>query len=331
MPTFEPFNPNADRAAAAAAIKPMLGASDTKPNTADLAKNIVCVDLTLSKWTARKIDRNATDQVTFDNGADADMAHVSKRLVVSETLNKIVSLDNQWSLWHRSVTIPYSDNGMRMLPTVLLADYETKSQEYAVKRAALITEFVQAYPAEYVAAKAHLGKLWNEDDYPPAHQIADKFRARYTILPFPSADHFVAQLTADQLARAQADMEATLKDALAAGQQEIYKRMLQVVKHVAEALAKYEAAQEDAAADGRKGRFHDNLTDSVFDLIQLIPALNVTADPTINSFAMQMIELMKYSAAELRANDTKRAEVRKHAADILKSIQAGMVNLPAGL
>ena len=76
------------------------------------------VDFNASVWTARKKDRKASDDVTNMNAADKGVANVTKNLLGDcEELRAVQKFAGNVRNMHYSMTMPWSDNGSRLLTT----------------------------------------------------------------------------------------------------------------------------------------------------------------------------------------------------------------------
>ena len=76
------------------------------------------VELQISQWTGRKKDKRASATVTTQNYADKGTAAVNKKLLGHcEELDAIHKFTANARNIHYSMTMPWSDTGMRLLPT----------------------------------------------------------------------------------------------------------------------------------------------------------------------------------------------------------------------
>ena len=93
-----------------------------------ISSSAVLVRLNISVWTARKLDRNATDNVIATNGAAEDAAQVHKNLMAGTHLRKdIADYAAECRLWHNTWTLGWEDRGSRLLPTSLFLDYKAQA------------------------------------------------------------------------------------------------------------------------------------------------------------------------------------------------------------
>lgn len=285
----------------------MLPASPALVTSGNLQDRAMRVNLTLRRRTFRKTDRVITRETNNARGIAQDMGNYTKRLIAPLALERIEKLQGQWRNWHLSQTLPWGDNGDRVLPTPLFTGYVATSRDFDAAHAPLVLDFVQAYPDHYATAKILLGADFNPNDYPPAHDIASGFEARYTISDFPDPSDYrlpssLSAADADAIrAAAIADVSSALRDANIA----ILKRLLEPVQHMARKLREYDATTSTSYT-GPQVRFHDSLVENVESIIALIPAFNITNDPVVTDFAKQCVTLLAHSPDELRDSTIAR-------------------------
>jgi hypothetical protein len=70
-----------------------------------------------------------------------------------------------------------------------------------------------------------------------------------------------------------------------------------------------------------ESRFHATLVTNIFDLVSLLPQLNVNQDPDLERFAAQIRDrLCNYSAQDLKKHDLLRVTTAAEAAGIVAEI-----------
>jgi len=172
-----------------------------------------------------------------------------------------------------------------------------------------VGEFLAVYPDYIREARAELGGLFREDDYPSAEKLREKFSVKLEILPVPTGDDFRVQMSQEEQSRVAKEIDANVRQSLTRGTEDLWKRMREVVKHMVDRLNEPET------------RFHTTLVTNIFDLVSLLPQLNVNQDPDLERFATQIRErLCNYSAQELKKHDLLRATTAAEAAGIVAEI-----------
>ena len=95
-----------------------------------IGSSAMLVDFSASVWTGRKKDKRASDDVTEANFAASGMASVHKKLLGDcqelEAIQKFVANGRNR---HSAMTMPWSDTGLRLLPTAQYFKYHQAMTE----------------------------------------------------------------------------------------------------------------------------------------------------------------------------------------------------------
>jgi hypothetical protein len=266
----------------------------------------------ISVWTATKHDRKISREVADQNGARERAGRYNKQLLMGASkLEDLRSLSGQIRQHFYKVTLPWSDEGLRLLPSHFLFDLKGKMREFEREFAEGVDSFLTVYPDYIRDARAELGGLFREEDYPAAEKLRDKFSIKLDILPFPAGEDFRVNMSAEEHARMAREIDASANHKLAKGTEELWKRLRQVVSNMVERL------------NEPKSRFHATLVTNIDDLVSLLPNLNVTGDPELDRFAAEVHErLCSCSARELKKDDQLRADTATQAAGIVAEIDS---------
>src|SRR3981189_306238 len=84
-----------------------------------LSRKATLIGVDISQWTARKLDKRVTEKVNREHGASEDAGRYNKLLIEAKRLEAINSLVGQARRLHYSMTKPWCDEGLRILPNVL--------------------------------------------------------------------------------------------------------------------------------------------------------------------------------------------------------------------
>ena len=118
----------------------------------------VLTEMNISVWTANKLDRGATDNVTSNANAVKNAAQVRKNLMAGTAARKeIADYAAACRLWHNTRTLPWADKGARLLPTSLFLDYKQEADTRRNTFNRMVDEFIDNYPALVQTAHNYLG------------------------------------------------------------------------------------------------------------------------------------------------------------------------------
>jgi hypothetical protein len=87
----------------------------SKEDTSLSSKAMLCT-VSISAWSGYKFDREASEEIAHIHGAEKDSGRFNKRLVPRKELEEITKIIGRARRNHEFVTLPWSDNGYRVLP-----------------------------------------------------------------------------------------------------------------------------------------------------------------------------------------------------------------------
>jgi hypothetical protein len=274
--------------------------------------------LRISRWSASKHDKKITNEVAQKHGADPTMGRYSKRLVAKERLDAIGQIATRARHHHCENTLPWLDDGARILPAANYFDYMQQQNAFRADFEQAVEEFARDYPSVVDEAKRSLNRLFDPADYPDASQIRDKFTIAVDIDPMPEAEDFRVALSEDENARIREQIQGRLDDAVQGAVNDVWHRVHDVVAHMVERLRAY-----SVGADGKvQNTFRDSLVGNVRTLVDLLPKLNITNSNALEAMRQRLAdELCAFDAPVLREDPRVRAEIAENAEAILAEIK----------
>ena len=75
-------------------------------------------------------------------------------------------------------TLPWSDEGFRLLPAHFLFDLSARMREFEAGFSLGVEQFLNVYPDYIREANAELGSLFREEDYPSTDKLREKFSVK---------------------------------------------------------------------------------------------------------------------------------------------------------
>ena len=127
-------------------------------NTISIASSAMLVELNISTWTARKLDKKVSAEVDLAKGTKTSAVNVNKNLLAGTGfLDTITKYAANARAWHISQTLPWSDNGLRLLPITNFITYKEQLNTLESNFNALVEKFLVAYP-NLISASATLGR-----------------------------------------------------------------------------------------------------------------------------------------------------------------------------
>jgi hypothetical protein len=156
----------------------------------------------ISIWTAVKHDRKVSRDVADQHGAHQGAGRYNKQLLRgADKLDELRTLAGQVRQYFYKITLPWSDEGFRLLPSNLYFDLTARMREFEASFELGVESFLQVYPQYIEQVRPELNGLFREEDYPAADKLRRKFGVKLEILPIPSGNDFRVQMSAEEQAR----------------------------------------------------------------------------------------------------------------------------------
>jgi len=266
----------------------------------------------ISIWTAIKHDRKVSREVAEQHGAYAGAGRYNKQLLrEAERLESLRSLSGQIRQYFYKITLPWSDEGYRLLPAHFYFELTTKMREFEQAFAQQVEDFLAVYPNYIERVRPELNGLFREEDYPSTDKLRSKFGVKLEVLPIPSGNDFRVTLSEEEQARVAREIDENVRQSLRKGTEDLWVRLKGVVAHMVDRLNEPES------------RFHASLVTNICELVELLPRLNVNQDADLNRFAGEIRDrLCGFTARDLKKNDILRAATANDAAQILTEMDA---------
>lgn len=276
------------------------------------------VELSIGTWTGRKLDKRASQDVTSQNNAAKGVANVSKKLLGDcaelDAVQKFVA--NTRNV-HYACTMPWSDTGLRLLPTKQYFKYQQELTALQNEFTRLVNVFLDAYDWEIQSAQLKLGALFNADEYPTRDALAGRFRFRVNYMPLPDAGDF------------RVDIESQAKQELASQYESFYSKqfeqaMADVWQRAYDAISKM-SERLDYGDNANKKVFRDSLVENMHEIIELLEVCNVTGDDTMQQAQRKLRDALQGVTPDALREDAYLRAATKRQVDEVKQI---INNLP---
>lgn len=273
------------------------------------------VEFNASVWTARKLDKTTTSEVVASKNAGAkDAARVNKHLLAGRTeLDIIQQAVGRARQFVYDNTAPWSDSGLRLLPTVNFMKFTERMNDFEEEMETLVKAFVVIYPTLITAQALALGDMFKRDDYPTANEMMTKFSFRVNYMPVPSSGDFRVDVGNQAQAELKARLESLTQERIDSAMADVRERLSTHLKRMSDRLT-----TDYVGGEAKQRRFHDTLVDGALELCDLTKSLNVTNDMALEGARKQLEELLVgVTPADLRKNEAIRQDVKKNVDAIL--------------
>lgn len=273
------------------------------------------VEFNASVWTARKLDKGTTDEVISTKSAMAkDAARVNKNLLAGRPeLDAINQQVGKVRTFVYDNTLPWSDSGLRLLPTVNFMTFTAKMGEYEEEFNRMVDDFVQTYPTLITAQAMALGDMFKRDEYPTAQAIAEKFRFRVGYMPVPTAGDFRVDVGNEAQAELKQQLEKLQAERVETAMADVRARLGEHLRRMSDRLA-----VDVINGEVKTRRFHDSLVSGALELCDIVKSLNVVGDANLEDTRRSLANLLSgVEPDDLRKNMGVRTDVRAQVDQLL--------------
>jgi len=286
---------------------------------AGVARSAMLVDLNIKLYSGRKQDKRTQEEVTTSKGAGSKRAASVYKSLFAECkeLDDIIKFQARARAEHYRRTLPWNDNGLRLLPTKALLDYQQTMNRYRAEFDRLVEAFLVKYDTLVAAAAFQLGTLFDRDEYPAREQVERKFAMDSSFVPLPTAGDFRLDVEHEVQAELVRQYEDKLAAQVAQANQDAWTRLHGALSKLSDRLTVDE--------DGNKRVFRDTVVTNAEELCELLTVMNVTGDPSLEKARRQLRDALEgVTPKELREEDSTRAQTKKRVDEILSAYDWGL-------
>lgn len=275
-----------------------------------ISSKALLVNMRISQWIGRRIDKRATSTVETTHLTDSRVGNYTKKLLPgAKELDNIQRLAGAARVFFYSQTLPWCADGSRIISSKNYLDFVNAFRSKKTEFDQAVESFLTQYPMLKEEAKAKLGDLFTENDYPSEMYLRQSFNCDITFMPVPDIGDFRVELSSQERDAFIQSMKDVEKTAL----QDCYKRLHEVVSKAATKLNDPDAV------------FRDSLINNIRDICTLMPKLNITDDTQLDGMRIDIEKIINsVSPDAVREIGTTRYNVAKQLSDITSKMSSFM-------
>jgi len=279
-----------------------------------ISTSAMLVELSISTWTGRKLDKTASTEVTTSKRAIKGAANVNKKLLADcEELTAIQKFAANCRTAHYECTMPWSDMGLRLLPTTKYFDYHEKMTGLRAEFDKLVDKFIEVYDWEIAQAQVKLGGLFNASEYPDKEQIRAKFRFNMFYMPVPDAGDWRLDVNNETLHDLTTHYSSYYESQLNNAMRDLWGRLHNVLTRMSDRL--------DYSDNQTKKIFRDSLVDNVMEVVEMMKSCNITGDTQMTAAAQKLESvLLGVTPDALREDDYLRYETKQKVDEVIRGL-----------
>lgn len=278
-----------------------------------IATQCMIINMQIGMWNGQRLDKAASLKVTTDASADTDAARVNKQLIPKTALAPITSAASALRQHFYASTLPWKDNGDRVLSRTMYIKYMTTHQALVQTFNDAVRTFVDTeYQTARDQASFRMGELFREADYPSAETLQRKFYVGLDIDAITDAGDFRVEMDQDALDTVRTQMTTALEQRMGRAMQDVWQRLATTLGHFADKM-------------GSDDIFRDSTVKNLEEIVALLPDLNVLNDPDLERIRQEIeMTIVGIDPQVLRKNKSVRTTMSDEAQRIMSDMAGFM-------
>lgn len=297
-----------------------------------LTSSAVLASLNISVYNPRAKDREVESEVQQAKGTRSRRAAsvVKNPFADCAELDAITAYAAKCRLWFNSVTLPWDDNGWRLLPMKLYMDTSTEVQTRRQHMDALVQTFLAALPAIISKQAFVMGAMFNREDYPSEDVLRAKFGMQVNIQPLPETRDFRVDAQSELITAMQHQYTEFAEQRVRSAMDDAWGRIRDKVQGIRDRLHEIQVytptaesvTDEDTGelriVKSRKPKLYESMLDQGLALCDVLKSLNVTNDPKLEQARYELERaLMPVDIDSLRESPEVQTSVKSKMDEIL--------------
>ncbi len=289
----------------------------------NLVSAYVLCDHIINKWSGARVDKEATQDAIANAHAATNAGKFVKNALAGadKEFKETCAAYDAIRTYIYSQTLPYSTTtqgamkGPRLLSTAKAPKVMVEIERLHDNAKAAKAEFGNVYYARVNQAKAALGLMAKDSDYPAWADVDAAFSFRVDFTPVPDVSDFSRLSVPAELAKQfgesiKSQQEIVMENVLL----DIRRNMLKELERISSVLRKY--------SEKGKGRLYATLVTNIQGIVRTLNDTNFAQNDQISKLT-QAIEkhLCQHDVKALKQSPEKCAEVADKAARIFKAAE----------
>ena len=279
------------------------------------SETAMLADLSTGHWRARKHDKRVDADVASRNNTTEKAGRYNKNLFPFEapTYEALTSAMARARLYHNEQTLPWSEDGERILLSANHFDYNAGMRTRRRETENAWLEFVDDLPRLKEQSRLVTNGLFAEADWPDPVKLQRSFKFKLELFPFPDVQDWRADISEIELRGLKEQTEESVQARIAEAMKDPYRRLFEAVKKMADTLS----------GDGEG--FRESLVDNIKRQVALIPKLNLVGDERLTDLGEEIIAaLTPFHVDSLRPKGHVRITVAARAEELAADLKCYM-------
>jgi len=272
-----------------------------------LEERAMLVRVTVRCWSATVTDSRASEEIASSKRASAEFVRLKKTLI-GQRIRELSSLAADIRRTVRKQTLPWYDEGWRILPAERWLDFTQEMAKLKQSFEKRVQEFVREYPSLVTEAKTALGDLYDPAEYPDPSAVAELFRIEVDYMPIPRARDFRLDALREAMMEVEEKVERRYREAFGRIKEHLAGRITELCERIIRCLT------------GDRIVVTKALIRDIGETARLLPDLNIIDDPTIAIAASELEKMASYDAEFVRRSSIVQSFLLSRAQALLRIV-----------
>jgi hypothetical protein len=210
--------------------------------------------------------------------ADRELLSASKLILDTKNpaYRAVAAVRSEASGYWRTVTLPFPESGIRLLPQNSLGLFANTMAGYREKLQEAVRELAAQYDTMKSEAQRRLGSLFNPDDYPRTLDGMFDLEVSYPTIDPPA---YLMALNPEVYQQEQARVRERFESAVELAEQAFAAELQRLVAHLAERLT--------GLHDGQPKVFRDSAVENLREFFERFRQLNIRSNSDLDALVEQ--------------------------------------------
>jgi hypothetical protein len=210
--------------------------------------------------------------------ADRELLSASKLILDTKNpaYRAVAAVRSEASGYWRTVTLPFPEAGVRLLPQSSLSTFANTMQTYRERLQEAARELSSQYDQIKSEAQRRLGTLFNASDYPTTLDGLFDLEVSYPTIEPPA---YLVSLHPEVYQQEQARVRERFESAVELAEQAFATELQRLVSHLAERLT--------GLHDGQPKVFRDSAVENLREFFERFRRLNIRSSPELDALVEQ--------------------------------------------
>lgn len=274
------------------------------------------IALSISIWGGRiKLPSKLLD---LPEDVDRKFIKASKDLIEKDSLKPVTDIRNDATTYLYNKSLPFPIRGINFVPKGIIQEIDIRLKEFRSEFNNRTDDFIRQFEEIRDQAREHLGKYFDEDDYPQNIEMKFGFFWRFFIMDSPNGK---SMITPEMIAEEQEKFVQTIDSFRHMAVDSLRTRFAELIDHLVERLGE--------GVDGKKKVFRDSVVENFAPFLEDFEKLNINNDEELSRLVSQCRDVLSgINASDLRTSKGFRDAIRNSMEQVQTQMDSWMIDRP---